>query len=427
MPTTRNFKRAIINGAKNLAGSLGVMSAYKLHNIATSAIANSIASAARESVPKIGSRPTISRRTRGRTYKRSIAAKTKRKRTYYRKKAKGALRKKIKTVVKSTLNSLKNVSTYRKHALLDQKIHFNDKDLDYYIVGARYGDANNAPFSLKACKFTPNSMERLADAAAVLFNAKLMNYDPTIETDNFNPTTTKFHVPYASYRMHLRNNTNIGFLMEMIEVTNKVNEDSAEFFQTVSDLKDLNSIVSFPTALNVSTASDNIYSVTKNLKFSDIKELSQRYSINKIASKFMNPGETFTKTWTTKNQIVDLKKGAQTTALISDYVKGDKQIILKITPRLGVVRRDGVDIHGITSYGTPDSNYAMLGVEIEEIYKIAQPDNTADANEGVKTKILNYSHVVPPGSGGTLQYLSVPSWKHESGFADAQGFTTLLG
>lgn len=398
---TRNRRQALNYGVDQFGKLVGGLTGFKLANKAANTIANTVT----RPLAALPGKPSRSgkRKRYSITYQR-IPKRVKR--SSYRKgkrgAAKGALRKKIKGVVNSTLAKLKNVSTFRKNALLDQKLDFNDKDIDYYIVGARFGNANNTPFTLKACKFTPLSVERIADAASVLFNGKTASYDATVETGNFTPVKTKINVVYASYSMTMRNVTNMPFYLEVLEVTNKDNQAEDEFFAEAEDLLSDNNISAGPNPVHITTTSpsDNIYATTKNLKFTDLQELKGKYSIRKIASKYIPIGGIWKHTWSMKNKQIDLRKFNQSDTLLYDYCQGDKQIILKCTPRLHYVYKAGE--HGCATLATYNDVSVGLAFEIDEVFKIAQPENTSDANEGVKTVIWNENRITPSIGGDPL-------------------------
>lgn len=345
-------------------------------------------------------------------FKAKVSAKSKKRKRLPKKgkRSKTAFRKKVKAIIHNETEKQQNVSTYRKNALLDQKLEYNAPNIDYYVVGARFGNGNSAPFTPKACKFTPLSVERIADAAAVLYNGKLATYDATIETGNFDVVSTKINVVYAHYKLKMRNVTNIPIDVEVIEVTNKVNSDADEFFAFASSIKTYNSLFAntsdgFVRIETASPTTDNIWAVSRNLKFGDIKELGQHYSFKKLGTtRRILPAQEWSHTWKIKNKVFDLRKANQNSSFLADYAKGDKQILLKITPAMHVVYSTSVAQPGIATYKTVNEDYALLAFEVDEVFKIVQPENCDDPYEGERTVILNEQRIeYASGGNGVLR------------------------
>lgn len=308
------------------------------------------------------------------------------------KKQKTQFTKVVKEIAREAVRQDSVVGTYRKSYVMDQKVSFDRDNIAYYIVGGRRANDNTAPYTQKALKFTPLSKERILDATSVLFNNKALSIDATLETGNFDPRKLQVKVVYAGAHYKMRNLCNIGLDIEVYEVTNKNTQDSDEFFanmqiEVVNNNIKAGGLADTGAFVDTSTPSDNIWVTNWNLKFGDVKELKDEYSIRVLKKSYVPSGGIFSFAANMKDTSIDFRPYVGPGNLTSDYCKGDVQYLLKVTPRLHAVGKTGLQMGA--SYQTFDYEDTGLVFQVDELYKIAQPEITEDQYEGEKTVLFN--------------------------------------
>lgn len=315
----------------------------------------------------------------------------------------------VESVVQRVLNANEVVGTYRKTYMMDQAPFNTGDNSQVYLTGGQRGGLNAGAYTQKALRFTPCSVEKIADAAAVLWNAKVRNIDYSVEADNFTTGDHQIKVEYAAYHLGVRNVTNVAFHVSVYEITNKQNEASDSFFDVMNGLLSDNSIFPTPT-IGVGTVNQTGITPT-TLKFSDVKEIPARYGVKKIRSAWMRPGDMMHIDYVIKDRIYDLREYAQSDTLLFDYCKGDRQLIFKCVPREHGVYND--TNAWTATLGVPSATYSGLAFLCQEVYKIATvpTDLTAGVTEG--NKVMIFEDIPNSVSGGTNTYRDIPEWKRE--------------
>lgn len=306
-----------------------------------------------------------------------------------------AAAKKIGSIVQKTLDKNTTINTYRKNYTMDQKVHFDRPDIDFYLIGGRRSDSNSGAYTEKALSFTPLSVERIVDAASVLWNGKAATINSAFEIGNLAYDKTTLHVVYASAKYKLINHSAVPLDVEVIEVTNKDTREARSFFQTAAEQLSSNNIVAVnnnsPT-LFINTASDNSFATSRGLEFTDLSALSDFYSWKVVKRRHLQHGASISFGYKISDRKIDVSEFSHGTGgtLLADYCRGDRQIIIKVTPRLhGMFRTTGGTFPFTSTYETNNWWTVGLAMSCKEVYKIAQPGNVTDANEGSKTVIFS--------------------------------------
>lgn len=305
---------------------------------------------------------------------------------------------KVAAIVQKTLDKNVTINTYRKNYFMDQKVAYDRSDMQLFIVGGRRQNDNTAPYTLKALQFTPLSVEKIADACAVLWNGKAANMDASVETGNFPLSKTTVHLVYGSYTLRLKNFSPTALDIEVIEVTNKDTYNSDNFFANAAFELPQNNLVAVnynTPPLFIDTAGDNQWALTKGLKFTDLTGMSDSYSWKVIKRKRLLHGAEMKLKYQLADRKIDLSEFSHGGGLMADYCRGDKQIIFKVTPVIhGIFKDVDVTVPMCGSFQTIDAVNRGLVFHCSEVFKIAQPSNTADANEGHKIVMLSDEPII---------------------------------
>lgn len=325
------------------------------------------------------------------------------------KKTKKAATNFVESVVQRVLNANEVIGTYRKTYTMDQAPFNVTTGYQQYIVGGQRSGANAGDYTQKALRFTPCSIEKIADAAACLWNAKIRNIDYSVEADNFTTGDHQIKCEYAAYHLGVRNVTNVAFHVTVYEVTNKVNESGKSFFEVFSDLLADNNLEPTPT---VNGGLVNQYGVTpQTLKFTDAREIPARYSIKRIRSAWMRPGDMMHIDYVIKDKLIDLREFAQSDTLLFDYCKGDRQLIFKCVPREHGVYSSTTAFTG--TLGVPSATYSGLSFLCREVYKISTVPTDLAAGVTNGEKVMIFEDIPNVVTGETVTYRDIPEWKRE--------------
>jgi hypothetical protein len=150
-----------------------------------------------------------------------------------------------------------------------------------------------------------------------------------------------------------------------------------------------------PTYSVVGGGSSNFgYLMDLGLEFSHIESLSKSYKIDRVSTRVLMPGQIAHYYSKIANKRFDFsKKTVDNMNELASYVKGEKQMFFRTRPRLTTVYE--IASANFQPQRTIYNNARENGilVEIEEVFKIEQPSNTDDANDGPKRAyITDYAH-----------------------------------
>jgi len=294
-------------------------------------------------------------------------------------------------MVNNMIHAHESVSTYRKTYLMDAKPYLTDANMQLIIIGGSIrGLVPGAPYTLKALSFTPCATDKIADAAAILYNGKTAALNYELEAGNFDIKKTVIDLIYASSKYSLRNNTDCDYIFDIYEVRNSVNQATFSFMQRLSQELNNSNITGVP-ALFATTNNDNEYSVTDGMKLTDNLIMQKEYSIKKLATKYVGVGKMLYFGRVRKQEQIKLGKYWQqgSSNLMYDYPKGDVQIVIRARPLIHSSVKVSVYPATTNMISIDTSKPVCFNIKVEEVYKIAQPANTPDAQEGTKVVVFN--------------------------------------
>lgn len=301
-------------------------------------------------------------------------------------------RKAIKKVVEKVLTCKDNVGIYTKSYGGDIRttVPIGKKIV---IVHAQRLQGNAGNYTEFGMQFTPYCLKRVLDAASVLYNNKAKSIAGPgilgIVNGNFNPIGLKIDLLYASYKLALTNMTNVQYHVEIIEFTNKFNSNSSVMDNVLELLKGTNWTGGVP---GFSNEGNGVWHLEDCLEFGMIKGISSRYAVKSFGRKLVKPGDTIN--YFTKDKMcIDFQKkliteSEGTDPEIPSFAKGEKQIVIAMTPVVGIVS-NGTNYtyaaHTVNSTDTPAHGFVC---KIDEVFKLIEPDATLDQYQGDKRTFL---------------------------------------
>lgn len=300
-------------------------------------------------------------------------------------------RKAIKNVVEGVMMCKENVGVFNKTVLGEINPIVEQGYKNFAYAATRKG-GNIAPYTAFNMSFTPYITKRIWDAASILFDAKSKSVEVDNLVDNFTYRGLKIDCLYASYNVEVVNYTTIPFYMEWVEITNK-STNQASFGDVMKELITQQKWVG--GAPDVAVFGGNQYRMEHSLDFGMIKGLSTRYSIKSKGRKLVGPGHSIS--WFGKDKrCVDLLKNLYTEGSggddgeVGSFCRGETQLVLMYEPVLHATTATGIATEFYAANETTDYNdeHGFL-VKTSEVFKIMEPDATADANQGDCRAILN--------------------------------------
>lgn len=247
------------------------------------------------------------------------------------------------------------------------------------------------------------SPEKLLDAASVLYNAKDSTAGSFTTTGNFRTEKTSANFHYASATYTLTNMTDAEFVFEMMECENRLTSNNTviTIFNEAIGRTEWKGTEPVRTDFGVSPT-----------QFAWFKE---KYKVDKQMKFVLKPGQS-KKFYYRFAGCIDFNKYSNGVDSVFGSCKGFKELYFNCYPTETI----NYNIDGTTpanSVGYPNrtvvnsnTNRGLI-VEVNEVYKVQQPDETADANEGNFRCLHNY--VMPkqegPNSGVAQIFTSMPN------------------
>lgn len=310
--------------------------------------------------------------------------------------------KKIKSIVKRQLECDFNKSVFERNYHFE-KSPFVAPGKQFWLFDGNPNDAVEPNFGFDGTNFNFRilSPEKLLDAASVLYNNKSKDLGATSITNNFNPEKTSANFHYASATYTITNCTDVEYEFLLFEGKSKTTGPN--------DLRD-NFILGVQNSSWVGgepfTTDFGVYPT----QFSRTKEL---YSFKR--QKFvLKPGQK-KKLYYKFSGCVDFRKYASTTAgAVLPVGRGFKELNIACYPTETVTYRiDAVTPENGVTYpnrsATEQSPSRCIAVEVNEVYKVQQPDETKDDYEGNFRCLHNYTMEAPSGSLTIQKYASNPN------------------
>jgi len=306
--------------------------------------------------------------------------------------------KKIKSIVKRQLECDFNKSVFERNYHF-QVTPFVEPGKQFYFnrgeanpTGPTFG-VNDLNFNLR-----PLSPDKLLDAASVLYNGKDSKVGPFTFTGNFDVEKTSANIHYSSATYTLTNITDVEFVVHFFEFESRRNksgdalgtfDDAIAKTAWVGDEPTNSTFGTYPTQFEVFKES---YKTTKQKKF--VLKPGQK---KKFFYKFSG--------------CVDFRKYMANNITVYSTARGFKEINFICYPTETLnFNVDPSDPTGATGVSYPNRTAPIvspgrcLAVEVNEVYKIQQPDETADANEGNFRCLHNYTMPLETeGNGNIIQ------------------------
>ena len=276
-----------------------------------------------------------------------------------------ALSKKIKGVIKRTLECDFNKGTMEK-SLATMYTPVSTGGQDVRVSGGL--NDGTATFADRFLAFSP---VKLLDAASVLYNNKALVRDASGTIDNFDFRNFKVNVYYMSFEMTIKNITNNTVHLELVELNTKKNTDK-DCYQTWLEG------ITLVDWVGSTSPTPTRYGMRPQM----LEYMKSRY-IMKSTNYVIKPGESIKK-FMTKKGCYDFNRmtNADGTAVAS-FGKGlttEFMLINKGENKLAVPAALNESKVG-PYFGSNDKRHAVV-VNMKEVYKIQQPDETLDTHEG---------------------------------------------
>lgn len=316
---------------------------------------------------------------------------TKRKRTKITRKNS----KKIKSIVKRVIECDYNYGIYDKRwvCLMKQTATLNGDSQTVTTVGGRTdGSANPQPIQLPAYQFCAFTPKKFLDAASILYSGKAVNLDWTQPQIGGLPfTNLKLNVHYASVVFEVKNVTRNKQHYEIFECTPRQN------------LVGIDCVRVFEDSVNSETWVGGVPGVTRlGMRPTQFEKFKTKYSV-KSMNKVLNPGEKFTMVRTWKG-CIDYNKllTLDATPTLCDFARGmTKEFMFVVKPEVkignSIDAAANIKKVGFYDLSTGLSTYEGTTVNVSEYYKIQQPDETADTQEGMKRCFQTFVEAEPTG------------------------------
>lgn len=269
-----------------------------------------------------------------------------------------------------------------------------DGDFQYVADHAQRQGGNADPFTEYSMRFTPFNAKRLWDAASVLYNGKTRSVKIEDPVNNFDIKGLAVNFTYCSYKLRMRNYTNVIYDVEMIEFWRRGNGET-------SAKDEWNKSIESTEWVGGSTPGGAAVNGMRPQMFERMKGLYHMKS-----SYFtLNPGQEHDIFKTFKG-CVDFTKVANDdgTSILSFNRKVGTELIFIYRPKLSIAW-DTTDLTRASighMTGNDDVRNGVL-IEVNEVFKCQQPDATFDENEGNNRCILNSYDLKPVANLNLVQ------------------------
>jgi len=405
-----------------LAGASAATLGYITAGVPGAVIAGKAADSFYQKRMAARTRPVASRRRklpmkrRGRMKKRYIAGSTKTG-TKRKRVTKKAFNKKVKAVLKRQMECdfNKGVLELNYQSIYTPKC---DPGKQLVISGGTYNDGDPVPGETNPWAggnsqwgFNPLSPERLLDAVSKLYNAKDINSRPSDNLGNFDCSKASANFIYASWKMTMTNLTEVKWDVICYKLTMKDqnNNVATTIFEEAIDR------CSWVGA----AASRTDYGMTPG----QFKYFTDKYKMETEKFTLLPGGQkSFFEKWSGCIEFSRFKTTINDQQVVYRYAKGFKQYMFVMKPGINIT-------YAIPDVVTPEyeggcqayhstfnaSKTHAIAFDVNEVYKVQQPDETADSLEGNKRAIYNVPLRVLTGSGQgvtsgvTTQFLSNPN------------------
>ena len=221
------------------------------------------------------------------------------------------------------------------------------------------------------------SPKQFMDAVSCLYNGKTMNNNFAVNQDNFESKNFKINVQYASKEFTWKNITNNVLHIEVVEATSRRNGDDFFYNSWGQSIGTVNWKGTVPSQ------------ITYGMRPQELKNMKSKYSM-KSKNIILHPGESF-KIFDTWKGCVDFNRYAKENGEIGFFGKGLTKewcLIIKHEMKVGSNPANTFTFAGRWTANNDKRN--ALVCDIKSVFKIQQPDETLDINEGNFRYIQNF-------------------------------------
>lgn len=302
-------------------------------------------------------------RRRKPTFRRKVVARKNRK---YSK----AVKKVIKGTVENVLQCKLARGSYTKLYSMERAVVNTTANKQLVWANGERGGANADPYSTSALFFNPFHMERLLDAASVLYNGKTKSLKYETTTNNFANEGKKLNVDftYCSYTLTMKNTHRCAVVIELYKGTPKSDHDNDLYSDWAAGYS------AQPWEQTAPDPTTYGQTMTNNPQVKDSWKIKhQRIYLAPGASK------TIYTTWKGCIDFDRFKSGG----VLVQHGKGISQNwVFVVKPVLGMEQATNpTGTAGQTNGATTFEGVVFL---CKEVYKCLQPDLCAESSEGNK-------------------------------------------
>lgn len=308
---------------------------------------------------------TVKRKKTGRKYKKKSNV------IKASKKLNRRVNKKIKKVVKSVLECDFNTGIYTKAWTAMYSLGTNNPDTQMVVNSLHRNDGNAGVYTGDAMELSPFRADKMLDAASVMYNgkAKAINYE--LGTNNFpQPKALKLNVIYASFTVDMVNNSGSVYDIDLYQ--SKPKEDQDDSFQTVwtQNIQNVNWVGGIPLVTTMNQVPGMVDAVGRKWS-SDVKSFR------------LYPGQT-KRFYAKFSGCVDFEKHYRAGTL-QRFVRGMTQC-WTIVGKVGLNNMSNASAGDATraQHTGSATKQNALSFEISEVFKVQEPDDTTDTNQGSK-------------------------------------------
>lgn len=313
--------------------------------------------------------------------KRASKISVKRKAPYLKKRKTAS--KTLKKQIKSVLEKERNVGTFHKNYVMDQRMHIIAPNSQNFFSHGKRGNANAAPYTIANCGFTPFDLRKILDAVSVMYNGKIKGFAFDALTNNFDRKGLKIDVQYMSYGLEIKNIAMVPYHVTLYRATAKENLNS--YFEDLW-AQSINTVEWAGGAPSRESLHNTPFEPMMKKKW-NIKATSWVLKPGHSKKFFTNwKGQlNFDKFYDGAAEAIFGKGVSQNWCFVYHPVMGLAGVPTVVDPQTGVMVNDG------------NATSAGITFEVKEVYRISQPEDTKDAHEGNPHVFYNDYPAAPEG------------------------------
>lgn len=265
----------------------------------------------------------------------------------------------------------------------------------HYIKGGL-----DSTYTQDALEFVAFSPKKLVDAASVLYGGKTIAPNYELSTGNL-PHSSQVNFNYCSYNVEMVNSTTHNFSVK-IYTLHPIGG------HTTQPLQDLNGAISshlWRTApARTLTAGGGEMAIERAFAMTDLT--LKKWRVVATKKVWLEAGAKTSWGVTMKDKKISFEKLVDDSNNLYSYAAGTVGFIVETIPepKMHYKAGDGssTSFQYIPGYNAAESDF---GFKVTEVYKIAEPENVADGNEGAKTALWSDVSMGPWNAGTRDSYM----------------------